>query len=172
MNRLISLHNSFFNSLTRGSDILLPTLARITFASIFLIYYWNSAGLKIDGSIFTPSAGAFAQIFPKAAEEALYDITQLTVFQKLVIFSGTVAEYALPALLIVGLLTRLAALGTFGFIIIQTAVDVNGHNVPLGALFNPSIDLIDERTLWIFLMLVLIFKGAGPLSIDRILKLA
>ena len=171
MTGLISLHNSLFDRIDRGSDVLIPTLARIVFIAVLLFYYWNSAGLKTDGSIFSPSAGAFGQIFPKAAEAVLYDVTQLTFFQRLVIFAGTVAEYILPALLLIGLLTRLAALGTIGFVIVQTVVDVAGHGVALGALFDNTVTLIDQRTMWVFLLLVLVIKGAGPLSVDRLLNL-
>lgn len=170
MHALVSTYYSITSKADRTSDFLVPTLARLVFAAVLLIYYWNSAGLKIDGSIFTPSAGAFGQIFPKAAEEVLYDVSQMNIFQRLVIFAGTVAEYVLPALILIGLLTRLAALGTIGFIWVQTLVDVTGHGVKLGSLFDNSIGLIDQRVMWTFLLLVLVVKGAGPLSLDALLR--
>ena len=170
MNALVSTYASLTDRLDKLSDLLVPTLARLVFAAVLLVYYWNSAGLKIDGSIFSPSAGAFGQIFPKAAEAVLYDITQLNVFQRLVIFAGTVAEYVLPALIILGLFTRMAALGTIGFIWVQTIVDVTGHGVKLGCLFDNNIGLVDQRVMWSFLLLVLVFKGAGALSLDAILR--
>ena len=170
MNALVSTYASLTDRLDKLSDLLVPTLARLVFAAVLLVYYWNSAGLKIDGSIFSPSAGAFGQIFPKAAEAVLYDITQLNVFQRLVIFAGTVAEYVLPALIILGLFTRMAALGTIGFIWVQTIVDVTGHGVKLGSLFDNNIGLVDQRVMWSFLLLVLVFKGAGALSLDAILR--
>ncbi|QGX97838.1 DoxX family protein [Roseovarius faecimaris] len=169
MNALISLHNSVFERLERA-EWLLPTLARLVFVAVLFIYYWNSATLKIDGSIFSPSAGAFGQMFPKAAEEALYNVEALTGFQRLVIFAGTVAEFVLPVLILIGLLTRLAALGTIGFVFVQTVVDVTGHGAKLGTLFDTSIGLIDERVMWIFLLIVIAVKGAGPLSLDRLLS--
>lgn len=168
MSSLISLHNGLFSRLDHAADWLLPTLARLVFAAVLLIYYWNSAGLKLDGGLFSPSAGAFGQIFPKAAEEVLYDVSQLSFFQTVVILLGTWAEYILPALILIGLLTRLAALGTIGFIVVQTLVDVTGHGVALGSLFDAAQGLIDQRTMWIFLLLVLVIKGAGPISVDRI----
>ncbi|MCY4288954.1 MAG: DoxX family membrane protein [Aestuariivita sp.] len=171
MSKLISLYNGCFSLFSRHSDFLVPTLARVVFMAVFLVYYWNSANLKIDGSIFSPSAGAFGQIFPKAAEAVLYDISQLTIFQRLVIFGGTVAEYVLPALLLLGLMTRLSAIAMIGFIVIQTIVDVTGHAVSLGRYFDNAIALIDERTLWVFLLLVLVLKGAGPISLDRLFGL-
>ncbi|WP_146345020.1 DoxX family protein [Phaeobacter marinintestinus] len=172
MTALVSLHNSLFSKVDQASDILTPTLARLVFAAVLLFYYWNSAMLKIDGSIFSPSAGAFGQMFPKAAEAVLYDVTQLTIFQRLVIFAGTVAEFVLPPLIVIGLFTRLTALAMIGFVFVQTLVDVTGHGVALGSLFDNTLTLIDQRTMWVFLLLVLVFKGAGPLSLDRLLKLS
>jgi len=170
MHALVSTYNSISGRADRMSGFIVPTLARLVFAAVLLVYYWNSAGLKIDGSIFSPSAGAFGQIFPKAAEAVLYDVTQLNIFQRVVIFAGTVAEYVLPALIVLGLLTRLAALGTIGFIWVQTIVDVTGHGVKLGSLFNNAVELVDQRVMWSFLLLVLVFKGAGALSIDALVR--
>ncbi|WP_037310176.1 DoxX family protein [Ruegeria halocynthiae] len=171
MTALISLHNNTLGRLDLASGWLTPTLARVVFIAVLLFYFWNSAMTKIDGSIFSPSAGAFGQIFPKAAEAALYDVTQMTFFQRIVIFFGTVGEFVLPALLLVGLFTRLAALGMIGFIWVQTATDVSGHGVKLGSLFDNAISLMDQRVMWTFLFLVIIINGAGPISADRLLRL-
>lgn len=169
MNALIDRYHDIADAIDKRADFLVPTLARLVFAAVLLVYYWNSAGLKIDGSIFSPSSGAFGQIFPKAAEAVLWDVTQMNIFQRLVIFAGTVAEYILPLLILIGLFTRLAALGTIGFIWVQTIVDVTGHGVALGGLFDSGIGLVDQRVMWSFLMLVLVLKGAGALSVDAAL---
>lgn len=169
MNALISLHNSVFERIERIAG-LLPTLARITFILVLFFYFWNSATLKIDGSIFSPSSGAFGQIFPKAAEAVLWDVNQMTFFQRIVIFAGTLAEFVLPVLILVGFMTRLAALGMIGFVMVQTIVDVTGHGAKLGTFFDTGIELIDGRAMWVFLLLVLVIKGAGPLSLDRLLS--
>ena len=71
-------------------------------------------------------------------------------------------------------LTRLAALGMIGFVIVQSYVDVSGHGVggkDLGAWFDgPSGSLImDQRLMWVLLFMILVVKGAGPLSLDRLL---
>ncbi|MEM6759907.1 MAG: DoxX family protein [Pseudomonadota bacterium] len=166
MKTLSQLRALLFDPMDRD-DWLLPTLARIVFVAVFFFYFLNSAGTKIEGSIFSPSAGAFAQIFPKAAEAVLYDVTQLSAIQRIVILLGTVAEYVLPVLILVGLLTRFAAVAMIGFVAVQTLVDVTGHGVKLGVWFNNAPELLDERTLWIFLLVVLVIKGAGPMSIDR-----
>lgn len=150
-------------------DGLLPLLARLTFLAVLFMYYWNSALLKIDGSIFSPSAGAFGQIFPKAAEAVFWDVSQMTILQRLVIFAGTIAEFVLPVLLVIGLYTRLAALAMIGFVAVQTIVDVTGHSAKLGAFFDSPQELLDERTFWVFLLIVLAVKGAGSLSVDRAL---
>ncbi|WP_420586670.1 DoxX family protein [Ruegeria sp.] len=171
MTALISLHNNTLGRLEVTSGWLTPTLARVVFIAVLLFYFWNSAMTKVDGSIFSPSAGAFGQIFPKAAEAVLYDVTQMTFFQRIVIFFGTVAEFVLPALLLVGLFTRLAAIGMIGFIWVQTLTDVTGHGVKLGGLFDNAISLMDQRVMWTFLFLVILINGAGPISLDRILRL-
>lgn len=169
MTALTRFRSFLFDPMDRG-DIWLPTLARLVFLAVFAFYFFNSAFTKIDGGIFSPSAGAFAQIFPKAAEAVLYDVTQLTGFQRLVILLGTLAEFVLPVLIVIGFLTRLAAFGMIGFVIVQTVVDVTGHGVALGSWFNNAPELIDTRTLWVSLLLVPMIKGAGPLSIDRLLR--
>ncbi|RLK10152.1 DoxX family membrane protein [Ruegeria conchae] len=171
MTALISTYNDTMDKVANTSGWLTPTLARVVFIAVLFVYYWNSATLKIDGSIFSPSAGAFGQIFPKAAEAVLYDVSQMTFFQRIVIFFGTVAEFVLPVLLLVGLLTRLAALGMIGFVWVQTLTDVTGHGVKLGGLFDNAITLMDQRVMWTFLLLVIVINGAGPLSLDRLLRL-
>ncbi|WP_415921049.1 DoxX family protein [Tateyamaria sp. SN6-1] len=168
MTAIARIRTALFDPMDQ-SDWVLPTLARVTFLAVFFFYFLNSAGTKIEGSLFSPSAGAFGQIFPKAAEAVLWDVTQLTGFQRLVIFLGTLAEYVLPVLIVIGLFTRLAALAMIGFVIVQTAVDVTGHGVALGTWFNNVPELIDQRSLWVFLLAVLVIKGAGPLSVDRFL---
>ncbi len=169
MTQLITLYSDLTKRLAR-LDWLVPTLARLLFAAVLFFYFWNSAMLKIDGSIFTPSSGAFGQIFPKSAEAVLWDVSQMSILQRLVILAGTIAEFVLPLLLVFGLLTRLAALAMIGFIFVQTVVDVTGHAVPLGTLFDSAQGLIDQRVMWIFLMVVLVIKGAGPIALDALFR--
>lgn len=167
MSNLIARYQDLISRLN-SLDWLVPTLARLTFLAVLFFYFWNSALLKIDGSIFSPSSGAFGQIFPKAAEAVLWDVSQMNIFQRLVIFAGTVAEFVLPVLLVIGLLTRLAAVAMIGFIAVQTLVDVTGHGAAFGSLFDSAQQLVDQRAMWIFLFVVLVIKGAGPLSLDAL----
>lgn len=179
MNTLISLHNSVFSRISQA-DGALGLLARFLFAALFLLYFWVSGLTKLgDGilGIFSPSLGAYAQIFPRAIEAAGYDVSQLTAFHTIVVLAGTWAEFILPLLIVVGLFTRLAALGMIGFILVQTLTDLIGHGVAseaatVGAWFDkaPNSLIMDQRALWIFLLVVLVMKGAGWLSLDRVLS--
>ncbi|MDF1669877.1 MAG: DoxX family protein [Roseovarius sp.] len=179
MNALISLHNTVLERIERA-DWLLPTLARVLFAAIFLLYFWVSGLTKLGDGVFgflSPSVGAYAQIFPRAMEAAGYDISQLSLFHTLVVMAGTWAEFLLPLLIVIGLLTRLSALGMIGFVVMQTLTDLFGHRAidepaTLGAWFDkiPDSLIMDQRALWIFLLLVIVVKGAGPLSLDRLLS--
>ena len=155
--------------LNAAGDWLLPTLARLVFAGALFWYFWNSALTKIEGSPFTLSLGAYAQIFPNAVEAAGYDLSQLTALHTLIALAGTWAEFLLPLAIVFGLLTRLAALGMMGFVAVQTTVDVTGHGAELGAWFDRAQGLADERAFWLLALLVLVLKGAGPLSADRLL---
>ncbi|MFD1160110.1 DoxX family protein [Roseovarius aestuarii] len=178
MYALISLHDAVFGRLERASW-LLPTLARFLFAALFLFYFWVSGATKLgDGflGLFSPSFNAYAQIFPKAMEAANYDAAELSIFHTLVVLAGTYAEFLLPLLIVIGLFSRLAALGMIGFIAVQTLTDLYGHGVineaaSVGAWFDkmPDAIIMDQRALWIFLLLVIVFKGAGPISVDRVL---
>ena len=100
-----------------------------------------------------------------------YDITAASSFQKLVILAGTWAEFILPALIVIGLFTRLAALGMIGFVAVQSLTDIFGHGAASGAWFDGVSDalILDQRAFWVFLLLYLALKGGGPLSVDRIL---
>lgn len=154
--------------------LLIETMARLVFAGLLLSYYLGSAMTKFDAGflgLFPPSAGAFAQILPPIAEEFSYDVEAIPFFPwHLIVIAGTLAEIILPVLIIVGLLTRISALGMIGFVIVQTFVDVQFHGADFGGLLNAqSGELIDQRLLWIFLLLVMVVKGAGKISIDHVL---
>jgi len=167
-----------FSAIMERADWLVPTLARLTFAGVLLAYFWVSGVTKLgDGlmGLFVPSAGAYAQIFPRAMEAASYDPGQLGVFHWLVVLAGTWAEFLLPFLVVVGLLTRLAALGMIGFVVLQTLTDLYGHGAigesgTLGGWFDKAPDAViaDQRAFWVFVLVVLVIKGAGPLSLDRL----
>lgn len=171
MQALAHLHARLFGTLDATlSPVLLPTLARFLFAASLFGYYWN-AGLTKTGEglagLFRLDTGAYIQILPRVFDSVGYDPSALGPLAKAAVLLGTWAEFLLPILLVIGLFTRLAALGMIGFVLAQTWVDVMGHGAALGAWFDRHADgLIDERGFWIFPLLVLVLKGAGPLSID------
>ncbi|OAZ07690.1 DoxX [Thalassospira tepidiphila MCCC 1A03514] len=152
-----------------GRDII-GIASRGLFVLLLLPYYVNSAMTKIDGVGL--SAGAFAQILPPIAEQYLYDTSAIPFFPwHLIVWAGTLGEFVLPILIVVGLFTRLAALGMIGFVVVQTVVDVVFHGAALGGLANGlPTELIDHRLLWISLLVALVFAGGGKLSVDRFLS--
>lgn len=164
------LHLRAIAILDRHGDWLLPSLARLVFGGVLLAYFLASALTKFDGP-FTPSVGAYAQIFPKAFEAAGYDPSGLSFWYDLVVLAGGYAEIMLPILIVLGLLTRLAALGMMGFVLVQSLTDVYGHGADAGAWFDRASDalILDQRGLWLVLLAILLCKGAGPLSADRYL---
>lgn len=155
----------------RAARLILPLLARAAFAAVLAGYFWSSALTKLDG-IVTPSVGAYAQIFPRAMAAAGYDPAALGLWPKLVVLVGSYAEFILPALIVLGLATRLAALGMAGFVVVQSLTDVVGHGVAPGGWFDAASDAViaDQRALWLFVLAVLVLKGGGVLSLDRALR--
>lgn len=179
MDKIAALHGQIFDRVERVGDGLLPLLARLIFAGVLLGYFWASGLTKLGDGVFgflSPSTGAYAQIFPKVFEAVGYDESQLALWQKLVVLAGTWAEFILPLLIVLGLVTRLAALGMIGFVIVQSLTDLFGHGgiaypETLGAWFDRAPDgvILDQRAFWVFLLLLLVVKGAGALSLDRLL---
>lgn len=174
---LISLHNAVFARIESAlAPWLIPSLARLVFAGVLLVYFWSSAMTKLGDGIFgfiRPSAGAYAQIFPQKAEQVLYDPSQFTFLETLFVVFGMWAEFLLPLLIVIGLFTRLAALGMIGFVVIQSLTDIHGHHADaatIGRWFDSDSGalILDQRAFWVFLLIVLVLRGGGPLSVDRL----
>ncbi|MBV7410288.1 DoxX family membrane protein [Maritimibacter sp. DP1N21-5] len=166
---------TLYGALDNSAPTILPSLARFAFAAVLAPYYWASAVTKVDGAGL--SVNGYAQIFPRAMEAVNYDPSQLGLLHSVIVAGGTLAELLLPALLILGLLTRPAALGMIGFIVVQSLTDLFGHGalgdgVTLGALFDRAPDsvILDQRLLWLTLLATCVFLGPGPLSLDRLAR--
>lgn len=175
---MISLYTALTDRLAKA-DWLLTTLARLIFAGTLLMYFWASALTKVgDGifGLFVPSVGAYAQIFPRLMEEIVYDTSQLGFYHWAVVTGGMWAEFILPVLVVLGFMTRLSSLGMIGFVVVQSLTDLIGHGglehkETFGAWFDrvPDSVILDQRAFWVFLLLVLVLKGGGPLSLDAAL---
>ncbi|KZM50604.1 DoxX family membrane protein [Labrenzia sp. OB1] len=175
----VRLYTLVFGALERLTNgWFLGLAARFVFAAILLQFFWNSALTKIGGNImniFTPTAGAYAQMLPKMMEQVSYDISQIAFFPYgLMVLLGTWGEFILPAMVVVGLFTRFASFGMIVFIGVMTYVDVYGHGADaktIGGPFDgePYAIISDDRLLWIFLLLVPTLKGPGVVSLDWLL---
>ncbi|MFN4157474.1 MAG: DoxX family protein [Gemmobacter sp.] len=178
MKRLVLLHDQIADRLSELAPGLMPLLARLIFAAVLLMYFWASAVTKVGPGVtglFLPSQGAYVQIFPRAVAAAGYDISQLGLFHWAVVVAGTWAEFILPLLIVIGLATRLAALGMIGFVVVQSVTDIVGHSVnsaTLGRWFDRVSDalILDQRTLWVAVLLILVTMGGGWLSADGVLR--
>lgn len=173
---IVGLHDRLVAGLAARLDgWFIGLCARAVFAAVLLPYYLNSALTKPgDGilGIFTPAAGAFAQILPPIAEQYSYDTSAIPFMPwHLIVIAGTISEFVLPVLIALGLLTRLSALGMIGFIAVQTAVDIAFHGTAPGVLFDTRpLELLDHRVLWLFPLLVLLVHGPGRVSLDAWLR--
>jgi putative oxidoreductase len=177
---IIGLYDAIFLNLQRATEgWLIGLAARAVFASVLLVFFLNSALTKIGPGVFgflSPSVGAYAQVFPAMMEAVAYDVSKIAFFPYgLMVLLGTWAEFLLPVLVVLGLFTRVASLGMIAFVIVMSWVDVTGHKVDatvIGAPFDgtPSAMISDLRLLWCFLLLVLVLRGPGAISIDAVLR--
>ncbi len=187
----INLHNQIFNFVQNVTQSwLLGLSARITFSSVLLYYFWNSACTKVEGGCYEAvlflgkyipipnsleaSSGSYSQIIPPIAEHYGYDATAIPFYWKIIVYMGTFAEFALPIMLLLGLFTRLSSLSMIGFIAVMTIVDINFHGADaqtIGAFFDKVHDsaIADQRVLWVAPLIMLVIIGPGKVSLDYLL---
>lgn len=125
-------------------DSVLCLVARLGIASIFFL----SGRTKVEG---------FLSITPSTYElfQSEYALPLLSPW--LAAHLATYAEHLFPLLLVLGLFTRLAALALLGMtLVIEIFVYPDAWSVHLS---------------WAGLLLLLIARGAGKLSLDRLLRL-
>lgn len=179
VSQLVILHQRVFSWLENHADRwLLGLLARIVFLAVLAFYFWNSAKTKIGEGFFgflNIQDGAYFQILGEQGMLAYeFDTANIPFHVDAIVYLGTWMEFILPALIILGLFTRIAAIGMMIFVIVQSYVDIAVHKVDpttIGALFDRQSGsvILDQRALWSFLLIYLILKGAGALSLDRVL---
>ena len=180
---MLSAAIDIYGRITRGLDSLfdawlLGLLARFVFLAVLFVYFINSALTKVgDGVLgfFTIDDAAYFQILPAVVERFGYDASQVPVFPYgLIVFFGTYSEFLLPVLIVLGLLTRIAALGMIVFVFVQSYVDIVFHKADaatIGAWFDnvSNSAILDQRTLWVFLLLYLVLRGPGLISLDHVI---
>lgn len=158
-------------------DWFLGLAARFVFAGVLFVYLFNSALTKVgDGVLgfFTIQDNAYFQILPSVVERFDYDASQVPFFPyDIIVAAGTYSEFILPILIVIGLFTRVAALGMIVFVAVQSFVDITFHGVDektTGALFDRFSDsvIVDQRSLWVFLLIYLVIRGPGLLSLDAL----
>lgn len=179
LDRITTWHGQIFGSVQSGlEDWFLGLFARIVFAAVLFVYFFNSALTKIGDGVFgflSIADNAYFQILPTVVERYEFDASQIPfVPYKIIVMAGTYAEFILPVLIILGLFTRLAALGMIGFVVVQSYVDVVFHGADektIGGWFDRLSDatILDQRTLWVFLLVYLVVRGPGLISLDTVL---
>ena len=171
---IANLHDAVFGGIQDAfEDWFLGLLARLIFAAVLFFYFFRSAMTKLgEGGLLDIADGAYVQMFPKVFEAVGYDATQIPFFPYTVIaYAGTYAEFILPVLVVVGLFTRIAALGMIVFVFVQSFVDITGHGADettIGAWFDnlSGSAILDQRAFWVFLLVYLVVRGAGSISLD------
>ena len=140
---MIGLYNQMFRWADAISHWLLALIARIGIASIF----WLSGRTKVEG--FAVNETAYALF----ADEYKLPLIPSDRAAELAAF----AEHLFPALLVVGLFTRASALA----LLAMTAV--------IQLFVYP--DAWPTHLSWAAILLYLLARGGGALSLDRILRL-
>lgn len=180
---MLSVAIDIYGRITRTLDStfdawFLGLLARFVFLAVLFVYFVNSALTKVgDGVLgfFTIKDAAYFQILPAVVERFGYDASQVPIFPYgIIVAMGTYSELILPILIVLGLLTRIAALGMIVFVVVQSYVDVAFHKVDaatLGAWFDNLSNgaIMDQRFFWVFLLFYLVLRGPGLISLDHLL---
>ena len=176
---VVALHHKVFDAVDRWfGDWFLGLFARFAYAAVLFVYFFNSAATKVGEGFFGllfVSDNAYFQILPPVVERYGYDPAQVPFLPYgLIVHAGTYAELILPLLIVIGLFTRVAAFGMIVFIAVQSFVDIRYHGVDaetVGAYFDavPDALILDQRLLWGFLLVYLVVRGAGALSVDRLI---
>ena len=142
---LLSAYNLTLGAAARIPEALLALAARVAIAAIFFL----SGRTKVDG-LLSVNDTAYALF----ADEYRVPLLSPSLAAELTAY----AEHLFPLLLIVGLFTRVSALA----LLAMTGV--------IQAFVYP--DAWPTHLSWAALLLYLIARGAGRLSLDRLLRLA
>jgi len=175
--KIVLNYTKVFDAIERGAqDWFIGLFARATFLAVLFLYFFNSWSTKAEeglAGLLSVRDSAWYQIAPWAVEAAGGDLAKVGLLDNLIVYAGTYAELLLPLMIVAGLFARAAALGMIVFVAVQSFVDIRFHGVGLettGSLFDrfPDSAVADQRLLWIFLLAMIVIKGAGWLSLDSL----
>tara|TARA_Y100000310_G_scaffold342841_1_gene447831 strand:- start:817 stop:1284 length:468 start_codon:yes stop_codon:yes gene_type:complete len=152
LNLLTRVPEQLFRTLP---EALILLLTRFALATVF----WLSGQTKIEGFAFNPVAGQFEFGLPTIKESTFflfeYEYALPLIPANLAAYLATAAEHVLPILLILGLFTRLGAVGILAMtLVIQIFV-------------YPSAYALHAS--WAAMALLLMKQGAGRVSLDNLL---
>jgi putative oxidoreductase len=133
----------------------LALLARFSIAMVF----WKSGQTKVQGFQFDPITGVYEFGWPRFADSTVFlfqEEYKLPLLPpELAALLATIAEHALPVLILIGLATRLSAFS----LLIMTAV--------IQIFVYPAA--YPTHGTWAAILLFLMWRGAGALSIDHLI---
>lgn len=154
--RVGSWLTSLYALFARIPESAIQLLARVSLA----VTFWASGQTKIEGLVLDPIGGNIELGWPRLSDSALdlfateYQLPLLS--PELAAPLAAVAEHVFPLLLLVGLATRLSAAALLGMtLVIQIFVYPSAY---------------PTHGLWAALLLYLMARGPGALSLDRLLS--
>lgn len=132
---------------------LVAFIARFSIAAVF----WNSGQTKVEGLVVNLVSGEFSLGWPRLSESALAlfrDEYKLPFIPpELAAPMAATAEHVLPALLLIGLATRLSALALLGMTLVIQLFVYPGAYATHGT--------------WAAVLLYLMARGPGSWSVDH-----
>jgi putative oxidoreductase len=142
-------------TLSRIPHSLIALLARFSIAAVF----WKSGQTKVEGFAIDLVEGRFELGWPRLADSAValfrdeYKVP--LVPPETAALLATFAEHVFPLLILIGLATRLSALG----LLLMTAV--------IQTFVYP--DAYPTHGVWATVLLYLMARGAGVVSLDHLI---
>lgn len=151
--RLVRLLQTFTSLCSRIPDSLIAVIGRFSIAAVF----WKSGQTKVEGLAIDIVSGNFTLGWPRLSESTIplfqeeYKLPLIP--PELAASMATFAEHLFPVLILVGLATRLSALALLGMTLV------------IQLLVYP--DAYPTHGVWAAVLLFLIARGPGQLSIDH-----
>ncbi len=157
----------FASPLVRWADRFVDLCSRIPYSAIALLarfsiaaVFWTSAQTKVQGLVINLVDGQVQLGWPRLSESAVAlfrDEYKLPLLPpELAAVLAASAEHGLALLLLLGLATRLSALGLLGMTLVIQLLVYPGAYATHGT--------------WAALLLMLVASGPGVLSLDHLLR--